>query len=115
MAERWDVDYTNKTLGAASIAPDKWRQELAFFRSMETLPRIGVASGGLTDHQRWFEKIVGVDPTMAEAGENTQVLSAPIKIRTDTTLDDLLPDCPITPYEEMKNPSSTPSGSPSPA
>lgn len=98
LVEWWGVDYTNKTLGEESIAPENWRDELAYFRDMARAPFIGVASGYLSQHERRFIKVVGLDMPMGDADQVSHVLSAHVKIALDASVESVMPDCPIIPH-----------------
>jgi hypothetical protein len=110
LTEWWGVDYTNKTLGEESIAPERWRDELAYFHDMARAPFIGVASGYLSQHERRFIRVIGLDMPMGEGGRVTHVLSAHMKIALDASVESVMPDCPIIPHaasvvpQEERNP-----------
>lgn len=97
LAEWWGVDYTNKTLGSESLAPETWREERAYFQEMVRAPFIGVASGYLSHHNRRYIKVISVDLPLADDDEVTHILSAHIKIDTNVTRESVLQDCPIVP------------------
>lgn len=98
LVEWWGVDYTNKTLGSASVAPETWRDELAYFRAMARAPFIGVAAGYLSQHGRRHIKVISIDLPTAETDDVSHILSAHMKIDPATSVADVMPDCPIIPH-----------------
>ena len=98
LVEWWGVDYTNRTLGSASVAPERWRDELAYFYEMTRAPFIGSASGYLSQHERRHIKVIGMDLPMGENDRVSHVLSAHMKIDLGATVESVMPDCSITPH-----------------
>lgn len=99
LTQWWGVDYTGKTLGEQSNAPDLWDMvELEYFKHMDTAPFIGIAGGYLDQHDRSHIKVYGVDLPLGADGRLSHVLSAHIKVGLDETPETLMPDCPIARY-----------------
>ena len=99
LAEWWNVDYTGKLLGEASIDPEVWNSvELKYFEAMDREPFIGIASGYLEQHDRPHIKVLGVDLPLSDGQGLSHVLSAHITIDADQTLYDVIPRCPVQTY-----------------
>ncbi|MEZ5669348.1 MAG: PAS domain-containing protein [Alphaproteobacteria bacterium] len=95
----WGIDYTNNTLGEASVEPALWhRVELQYFAEMDRAPFIGIASGYLTQHNRSFIKVLGIDLPLSDGDGLSHVLSVHHRIDVEDSARQLLPDCPITEF-----------------
>ncbi|MFX4222864.1 MAG: hypothetical protein ACMVO3_18990 [Thalassobaculum sp.] len=99
LVEWWRVDYTNQTLGALSSDPDLWKlTEIQYFAEMDRRPFIGVASGFLSLHGRNHIKVLGLDLPFSDGDGLTHVISTHMKIDLGETIEDVLPECPVTDF-----------------
>lgn len=97
LTEWWQVDYTNKTLGEQSSAPEMWKStELTYFAAMDRSPFIGIASGFLTLHGRSDIRVIGLDLPCCDAeGRLDHVISAHLKIDAHEPVREVLGNCPL--------------------
>ncbi|WP_417519941.1 hypothetical protein [Minwuia sp.] len=96
LTEWWGTDYTNRRLGEAAHDPDAWlRTEGRYFEAMVAQPFIGIAAGGLDQHDRSFIKVISVDLPVGDAGGPTHVLAFHRQIRLEEAPADTMPDCPM--------------------
>ncbi|MDF1790968.1 MAG: PAS domain-containing protein [Thalassobaculaceae bacterium] len=99
LVEWWRVDYTNRTLGELSSNPDLWQMtEIQYFAEMDRAPFIGLASGFLSQHGRAHIKVLGLDLPFSDGDGLTHVISTHMKIDLGETIEDVLPDCPVTEF-----------------
>lgn len=99
LVEWWRVDYTNRTLGELSSNPDLWQMtEIQYFAEMDREPFIGVACGFLSQHGLSHIKVLGLDLPFSDGNGLTHVISTHMKIDMGETIEDVLPDCPITDF-----------------
>lgn len=99
LVEWWRVDYTNRTLGELSNNPDLWQlTEIQYFAEMDRAPFIGLASGFLSQHRLAHIKVLGLDLPFSDGAGLTHVISTHMKIDLGETVEDVLPDCPITDF-----------------
>lgn len=96
----WRLDYTGRTLGELSANPEAWRLERSYFQAMSAAPFLGVASGYLTQYKREHIKVIGVDLPLSDGDGLSQVLSAHLQIGVVETVEDILPDCPLTAFTD---------------
>lgn len=99
LAEWWRVDYTNRTIGELSNSPDLWElTEIQYFSEMDRRPFIGIACGFLSLHGRDHIKVLGLDLPFSDGNGLTHVISVHMKIDLGETVEDVLPDCPVTDF-----------------
>lgn len=99
LVEWWRVDYTNCTLGELSSNPDLWQMtEIRYFAEMDRAPFIGLACGFLSQHDLSHTKVLGLDLPFSDGDGLTHVISTHMKIDLGETIEDVLPDCPITDF-----------------
>ena len=99
LVEWWRVDYTNRTLGELSSNPDLWRMtEIQYFAEMDREPFIGLACGFLSQHGLAHIKVLGLDLPFSDGEGLTHVISTHMKIDLGETIEDVLPDCPVTDF-----------------
>ena len=99
LIEWWRVDYTNRTLGELSSNPELWKTtEIQYFAEMDQTPFIGVACGFLSQHGLGHIKVLGIDLPFSDGDGLTHVISTHMKIDLGETIEDVLPDCPITEF-----------------
>lgn len=102
LVEWWRVDYTNRTLGELSSNPDLWRTtEIQYFAEMDRAPFIGLACGFLSQHGLAHIKVLGLDLPFSDGDGLTHVISTHMKIDLGETIEDVLPDCPITDFSPL--------------
>ena len=104
LTDWWGVDYTNRQLGSAAANPAAWRStEFRYFEAMARHPFIGIASGDLAQHDRSYLTVLGLDLPLSLDGETlSHALTVHVEMKGGQTMDELLPDCPITPFETGK-------------
>lgn len=99
LVEWWRVDYTNRTLGELSSNPDLWEStEIRYFAAMDSDPFIGLASGYLSQHGRAHIKVLGLDLPFSDGNGLSHVISTHMKIDLGETIEDVVPDCPVTDF-----------------
>ena len=101
LTDWWGVDYTNRQLGSASANPDAWRStEFRYFEAMARQPFIGIAGGDLTQHDRSYITVLGIDLPLSSDGQTmSHALTAHIQMRRGETMAHVLPDCPVTVFD----------------
>lgn len=96
LTDWWGTDYTGRKLGESANDPEAWLQtEGRYFQSMAAAPFIGVASGGLDQHDRSFIRVLGLDLPLGDASGLTHVLAVHMQIDQGATPETVLPDCPL--------------------
>ncbi len=99
LADWWGTDYTGRRLGEAANDPDAWlRTEGRYFQAMADAPFVGIASGGLDQHDRSFIHVLGLDLPLGDAGGLTHVMALHMQIETGTGPDEILSGCPLIPF-----------------
>lgn len=97
LTEWWGIDYTNKLLGKASIAPDVWRAtERRYFEEMTRAPFIGAVFGRLEIENAPAIQVIGLDLPLSQDGVTSHVLSAFARADTERMLGDIAGDFPIS-------------------
>ncbi|WP_420405164.1 hypothetical protein [Nisaea sp.] len=103
LSEWWRVDYTGQTLGTQSSDPEAWAVERRYFEEMARRPFFGLAGGSLSEYGRSHIKVVGLDLPFSNGTGLDQILSAHMRIDAEQALPQLLPDCPLSAFEENNN------------